>query len=139
MVNHYTEPNERLSTVISRRRRNFYLGGGQNIRYHFGTELLWPYLRERGFAFIPGLALMAGLLSLLWSSTTRQWSWFGSWCLVVVVFVASDARRKHSVYRTIVSLIKRLFSIEGTVRGFLLKPLPPETYSARLDVIKRLD
>jgi hypothetical protein len=139
MVNHYTEPNETLSSVISRRRRNFYLGCGQNIRYHAGTELLWQYLRERGFAFIPGFALMAGLLSLLWSLTTHQWLWFGSWCLLVAVFVASDARRKHSFYRTIVSLIKRLFSIEGTVRGLLLKPLPPETYPASLDVIQRLD
>jgi glycosyltransferase involved in cell wall biosynthesis len=139
IVNHYTEPDETLSGVVSRRRRRFYVGAGQVLRYHFGTRLWWPYVKERGFAFVPAFALIAGLLSLVWAAWTRDWSWFGYWCLMLIVVVVGDAIRKRSVHRTIVSLVKRLFTIEGTVIGLRMKALAPETYSATLDLILELN
>jgi glycosyltransferase involved in cell wall biosynthesis len=140
MVNHYSEPtNETLSGLVSRRNRKLFVGAGQNIRYFLGTDLLWPYLRERGHAVIPFLALGLGVASFLLSLGTRQWYWFGSWWLLAGVVVLGDAIRKRSVYRMIVSLVKRAFCIEGTMRGLMSRPLAPETYPARSEFIKRLE
>jgi hypothetical protein len=58
---------------------------------------------------------------------------------MLIVVVVGDAIRKRSVHRTIVSLVKRLFTIEGTVIGLRMKALAPETYSATLDLILELN
>jgi len=139
LVNHYTEPNETLPGVVSRRRRGFYVGAGQVLRYHFGTKLWWPFVRARGFAFAPAFSLMAGILSLVRSAATSQWSWFGYWCLMLVMVVVGDAMRKRSFYRTIVSLVKRLFTIEGTVIGLVMKALAPGSYPATPDVVQEVE
>jgi cellulose synthase/poly-beta-1,6-N-acetylglucosamine synthase-like glycosyltransferase len=135
MVNHYTEADNTLSGVMSRRRRRFYVGAGQVLRYHFGTKLCWLYVKERGFAFVPAFALIAGIISLSLSAVISQWSWFGSWCLMVIVVVIGDGIRKRSIYQTAVSLVKRLFIIEGTMIGLLTQTLSPKHYSVALDLI----
>jgi hypothetical protein len=50
--------------------------------------------------------------------------------------IVMDAYRKHSLYGTIASLLERALIADGTIRGFLLKPLDPDSYAAKLDVIK---
>lgn len=135
IVNHYTEADNTLSGVMSRRRRRFYVGAGQVLRYHFGTILCWLYIKERGFAFIPAFALIAGIISLAWSAVIGQWSWFGYWCLMVIIVVVGDGVRKRSIYQTTVSLVKRLFIIEGTMIGLLKQSLSPKDYSVALDLI----
>lgn len=134
---HYSDSRDALSTFVRRWRRKLYLGAGQNIRYHLGGEILWPYLKERGYGLLPGLGLTAGLSSFLWSVRSGQRRWFCLWLLLLLGIIAGDAYRKHSLYRTIASLLERLFIIDGTVRGFLLKPLDPGTYPDKPDVIKR--
>lgn len=134
---HYSNPKGALSTFVGRWRRNLYLGYGQTIRYHLRDELLWPYLKERGYGCMPALGLAVGLIGFLWSFKTRHRIWFGLWILLLGVIVAGDAYRKRSLYRTIFSLLQRMVIIDGTVRGFLLGPLEPESYSSRVDVIKR--
>ena len=134
---HYSNPGEALSTLVGRWRRNLYLGYGQIIRYHFGNELLWLYLKERGYASVPALGLAAGLISFLWSLKTHRWIWFSLWILLLGVIVTGDAYRKRSLYRAIFSLLHRMVITDGTVRGFLLRPLAPDSYSSRADVIKR--
>jgi GT2 family glycosyltransferase len=133
---HYSDPEGALSTLAGRWRRNLYLGFGQVIRYSLGNKLLWLYLRERSYGCIPALGLTAALISFLWSLKSHQWVWFRLWVLLLVVTVSGDAYRKCSLYRAIFSLLRRVFIMEGTVRGFLLKPLNVESYPGRFDVIK---
>lgn len=137
MVNHYTEPAESLTAALNRRRRGLYLGYGQILRYYIGTPLLLQYLRERGFALLPACVLMIGLGSVVCSSVTREWRWFGCWCLLMLVSVIVDAYRRGSLQATLVGCMRRLLVIEGTGRGLFLKPLQPETYPLTFDVIKR--
>lgn len=133
---HYSDPKGALSTIVARWRRNLFLGAGQNIRYHLGSEILWPYLKERGYGCVPALGLMVGLISILGSLLSGQLVWLSLWLLMVAGIIVGDAYRKRSLYRTIASLLKRMFIVDGTIRGFLLKPLDPDSYPNRLDVIK---
>jgi hypothetical protein len=135
---HYSTPSEALSTLVNRWRRNLYLGAGQCLRYHFGTKTFWSYLRERGYGCAPGIGLGAGILSLGWSFQSQRWLWFQLWLLLFVALVVVDTYRKQSLSLTVASLLKRLFIVDGTVRGFLLKPLAPESYPEKLDVIKQV-
>jgi glycosyltransferase involved in cell wall biosynthesis len=133
---HYSDPAGRLSTLVGRWRRKLYLGPGQNLRYHMGGELFWSYLRERGYGIVPILALTIGLITFLWSFWFGQEICFNLWLLMLVVIIVIDAYRKHSLYGTIASLLERALTVDGTIRGFFLKPLDPDTYPAKLDVFK---
>lgn len=119
---HYSDPAGQLSTHLGRWRRNLYLGGGQNMRRHWGGALLWPYVKERGFGCLPALGLLLGFLSLLGSLSSGQWLWFGLWLGALVTFVVVSAYRKRSLYDVTASLLDRALWIDGTVRGFLLPP-----------------
>src|SRR5207245_9741940 len=48
IVRHYSQPQETPSALLGRRKRKLLPGVGECIRYHMGTKLLWPYLKERG-------------------------------------------------------------------------------------------
>lgn len=136
MAYHYSDPAGAFSTLVGRWRRKLYLGAGQNLRYHFGRELFWPYFKERGYGLIPGLGLGAGLLSFLWFWKSGQKIWFVLWLLALAAVIVGDSYRKRSLYRTMASLLERILILDGSIRGFLLPPLAPDTYPDRLDVIK---
>jgi glycosyltransferase involved in cell wall biosynthesis len=134
---HYSDPDRVISTAVRRRDRKLYLGNGQGIRYHLGSDLFWPYLRERGYGCLPALGLAVGGASFVISAATGQWLWFGGWFLLLFLVLLADAIRKRSLYQTLYSLINRLFVVEGTTRGFLLRPLDPAAYPARFDVVSK--
>ncbi len=136
---HYSSPRRAFSTLVSRRKRNLYLGYGQAIRYHWGTGLLWPYLKERGYALVPGIWIVAGVIILMWSLIGGQWGWSGGWLLLSCSVVVGDAVRKRSFYQAIFSLAHRLFISEGTVRGLLRAHNNPTSYPCKLDVVKQAD
>lgn len=133
---HYSDQVEALSTLAARRRRNLYLGEGQNLRHHLGSELLWLYFKERGYALAPAVGIGSGLISLAYALLTHQWRWFGVWLLLLSAIIAGDSYRKRSFYGTLSSLLKRLFIVEGTVRGFLSKPLDPDNTPLKFEVVK---
>jgi GT2 family glycosyltransferase len=133
---HYADPNAAISTLVGRWRRNLWLGMGQSMRYHLGTELFWPYVKERGYACFPALALGAGFASFVFSVVTRKWSWFGSWFSLVFILIVGETLAKRSIYRTGFSLVQRLFVLDGTVRGFLLKPMAPDTYPCKFEKVQ---
>jgi cellulose synthase/poly-beta-1,6-N-acetylglucosamine synthase-like glycosyltransferase len=133
---HYTPPSETFSTLIARRRRRLYLGSGQSLRYHLGHKTLKMYLWERGYGLLPGLALVAGLLSLWWWYVAQESLLFICWTCIFILAVSVDALRKRSLYLTVASLHKRLFILDGTIRGFFLQPHLPDAYTARLEVIQ---
>jgi glycosyltransferase involved in cell wall biosynthesis len=133
---HYSEPEWALHNLVGRWKRNMYQGYGQGIRYHLGNETFWPYLRERGFGCVPMIALAIGLFSLAWSATTRRWLWFRLWVGLLVAAIAAHAYRERSIYQTTAALLNRILVIDGTIRGFLHPPLPPDSYQPQIDIVK---
>ncbi len=133
---HYSDPEDNLSTQINRWQRNLFLGAGQNIRYHLGKDTFWSYFKERGYGCLPLVGLSAGLISLLWSSISGQWSWFSLWIILVAMIIAVDSYRKRSLYRAFFSLLLRILIADGTIRGFFIKPLNPDNYPCTFDVVK---
>ena len=133
---HYTELSSSLKSKISRWRRNLYLGAGQNLRYNFGKGIFWPYLRERSFGLIPILGSIVGLVALTWFLATGQFTWFGLWMLMIFLIIVGIALRKRSFYHAIVTLVERLLIADGTIRGFLIKPLGPDKYPGKYDLVK---
>jgi glycosyltransferase involved in cell wall biosynthesis len=134
---HYAPPRDALSTLMYRWRRGLYLGSGQNLRYHVGHKTLFVYLWERGYGILPGLTFLAGLLSMGWWYFYQEGFWLACWILVLFVALTVDAIRKGSPYSTLASMLKRLFILDGTIRGFFLRPQLPESYAAKLEVIQR--
>lgn len=137
IVFHYSEPLERISTLLSRRKRGFWLGMGQNLRIHLGGRLFWPYLRERGYGCLPGLLLALGVSSLALSLITAEWTWFGLWAFGLFVAIGGMMLRNQSIYRTLYSIVQRTMIIEGTLRGFLLKPVPADTFAPKVDIVRQ--
>ena len=133
---HYTDPDGQLSTLIARWRRRLYLGAGQNLRYHLGSDHFLPYLKERGFGLAPAAALIAGLVCLIISLRTRSLAWFGLWLLAFAAVIALDTVRKRSLYRAIYSLVLRFAIMDGTIQGFLMQPLTAENSPLRFAVVK---
>jgi glycosyltransferase involved in cell wall biosynthesis len=133
---HYSAPGEAVSTLLGRRSRNLWLGFGQNIRYFLGSPLLWPYLRERGWAVAPALALCGGVAAFAASGLTNQWGWLAVWGAFVTMLMIAIAFRKRSPKRALFIILRRLLVLEGTVRGLLLKPHDPSGYAGRYDVIQ---
>ena len=134
---HYTQPQEAVSTIFARWRRNLYVGSGQSIRYHLVDRLLWPYLRERGFAFAPGFVFLAVIALCTWFTWHREWLGLGIVFLAVVLALAVDALRKRSLYQTIISLSKRAVFLESTIRGLFMRPLGAASHPIRYDVVKQ--
>ena len=137
IVRHYSQPQETPSALLGRRKRNFLLGVGQCIRYHMGTKLLWPYLKERGlWSLTAALWLAAGLGSLLWTLITQDFIPLGLWVLFCCLLLGIAAVRKRSLRRGLYTLFHRVLMAEGLLRGFLMKPLPPESYPEDAEILQ---
>lgn len=123
-VIHYSQPPEEFATLIGRARRRLYVGSGQCIRYLWGTSLLWPYLKERGFGLLPGVVLLLGLMALGVLFAAGNAVPLLLWLGVVASAVALDAARKRSVHQALLSGLRRILHFTGTIRG-LWMPAPP--------------
>jgi glycosyltransferase involved in cell wall biosynthesis len=134
---HYSRPEKALSTLLARRRRNLYLGFGQNIRYHLTDGLLWPYLRERGYGLAPGFAVIVILGTFAWSVYSSQWFGLCLLLLVGVLIILGDALWRGNLYQTAVRFSQRLVILEGMIRGLLMKPLTPDVHPIRYDAVEK--
>ena len=133
---HYTDPAEKLSTLVGRWRRNLFIGHGQCLRYHLNDGLLWLYMKDRAHGLVPLAGVAVGIAALIVSIITGQWLWFGIWVGLLVLMILADTVRKRSLYKSIYSLLRRILIMDGTIRGFFKKPLAPETYPAKLDIVE---
>ena len=66
----------------------------------------------------------------------RQPIWFILWVAAVFAAIVAYAIRNRSIYRTVHSLLKRMLILHGTIKGFLLEPMEPDSYPAKVVVIK---
>ncbi|MCE7986081.1 MAG: glycosyltransferase [Caldilinea sp. CFX5] len=136
IVYHYTDPTDTIPTLIGRWRRQLYLGSGQNLRYHLGSPFFWPYVRERGFGLTPGLAMGIGGALWFWALLRGKGRFFlglnglagGAFLLLVL--------RRGGLEPALITLLKRLLFLDGTLRGLFIAPKAPATYPARFAVIQ---
>jgi glycosyltransferase involved in cell wall biosynthesis len=133
---HYTDPAEDLLTFQAKRRGNLWLGYGQNIRYFLGSPLLLPYLRERGWAVAPAVMLSIGIIAAAAWVLTGQWRWLALWGSGAIMLALGITIRKRSLKRALLALLRRLLILDGTVRGFFLKPYDPSGYPGRYELIR---
>ncbi len=136
---HYTVPWEALSTFLAKRKSNIWLGYGQNIRHLWGTPLLFPYLKERGWAIPPAGVIGVGLMAALVSILTGQWLWLLLWIAAMLLLTFAIAIKKRSLESAMLILLRRLLILDGTVRGSLLRPFTVTTYPGRYTIIKKVD
>jgi glycosyltransferase involved in cell wall biosynthesis len=129
---HYTEPIDQFATLVGRAGRNLYVGHGQNLRMLLGSDLLIPYVRERGHGLLPLAWVVLGPGALAVSALTGSIVWIGVWLLVPVLTVGVYAVRKRSIRKAFHSLLKRSLVLAGTVRGFTMTPEDAADYPARL-------
>jgi glycosyltransferase involved in cell wall biosynthesis len=133
---HYTRPQQSVRTLVARWRRNLFLGAGQAIRYHLGDEVLWPYVRQRGYGLAPaavaGLAATAMALPGGPSARSRMELLAGA----ITAALVADGWRKRSARATLYSVCQRLFILDGTIRGFSMKPHDPTSFPARFEVVR---
>lgn len=136
IVYHYTDPTDTIPTLIGRWRRQLYLGSGQNLRYHLGSRFFWPYVRERGFGLAPGLIMGLGGVLWLWAllqGMHRLWlalTALASGLMVLLII------RRGGIEPAVITLLKRLLFLDGTVRGLFLPPKAPATYPAHVEVLQ---
>lgn len=119
---HYTYPVYKISTLLSRRKRRLFLGYGQVVRYHLRTGLLVMYCRERGWAIIPALVCLAAFGAVLTSVISKNSVWIFGYLGALLLVLAMDAVRSRSIYRMIFHVFHRALILEGTVRGFAMRP-----------------
>jgi len=133
---HYSDPAFAISTLVKRRRRNLWLGMGQSMRYHLGTDLFWPYVKERGYGCAPAIAATIGSILVLILVFTGRGLWAGLCLLGLVSAIVAGALRRRSLYALFYSIVHRLMIADGTVRGSLITPRDPSSYLGRFDVVR---
>ena len=136
MAYHYNDAPVAVSSVLSRRRRNFHVGTGQGARYHLGTKLFWMWLRERWWGPASALLLASGFPAIFLSLIMRDFKWFGLWILGLCLLIACVALRKRSLRAALVAAFNWLIMAEGFYKGIMMKPFPPESFQANLEVVK---
>jgi glycosyltransferase involved in cell wall biosynthesis len=136
VVYHYNDAPVAISSVLSRRKRNFHVGTGQAARYHLGTKLFWRWLKERWWGPASALLLASSFVAILLSLIMRDLRWFGAWMLGLCLLVACVALRKRSLRGGMVAAFNWVVMADGFFRGIMMKPLPPESFHANLEVVK---
>ncbi|MBC7876525.1 MAG: glycosyltransferase [Anaerolineales bacterium] len=133
---HFSDPSDAISTLFKRWKRNLWLGMGQNMRQHLGTALFWPYVKERGYGCLPLIGLLVGIICIISSIVTGSWFLFIVWSSLLILLIILELLVKKSLYRTIYGLIQRILVVDGTVRGFFIKPMNPETFPDKYEIIQ---
>lgn len=136
VVYHYNDAPVAVSSVLSRRRRNFHVGTGQGARYHLGTKLFWMWLRERWWGPASALLLASGLAAISLSLIMRDPKWFGSWILGLCLLIVCVALRKRSLRAALVAAFNWLVMADGFFKGIMMKPPPPENFRVNLELVK---
>jgi len=132
---HYSVTFHTLSNYLDKRRNKFFYGYGQNMRNFFGSRLLLSYLKERGWAIAPAILIGAGIVAAVVAILTGQSGWIAVWIGFLFLLTLGIAIRKRSLKRALLILFLRLLILEGSIRGFILKPCHPDGYPGKFTII----
>jgi hypothetical protein len=136
MSRHYCVPPQSLSYSLRRLQRDMWLGFGQIPRYYWGTSLFWTYILERGSYVIYLMAVAISITTLLMTIITKNFIFFGTWMLIVLLFICVFAIRKRSLRKTIISLIAHTGIAISAVRGFLMPPRSSAEYPLDAEIVQ---
>ena len=133
---HYTEPGEKLSTLVNRWRRKLYLGYGQNLRYHLGRGTFWLYLKERSYGLPVAFGLLSGLFSLFSFFNSGNKLWINLWLIAVISIIAAWTLYKRNFNHVVCRIFERILTLDGTIKGVFMKPIDPNKYKDNPEIIK---
>jgi hypothetical protein len=80
--------------------------------------------------------LSIGIIAAVGWGLTGQWRWLALWGSGVIMLALGLTIRKRSLKRALLILLRRLLILDGTVRGFFLKPYDPSGYPGRHELIR---
>jgi glycosyltransferase involved in cell wall biosynthesis len=137
MVVHNTLPRERVKTLFQRMKSNFHLGPGQIMRYGLRKGISGELFRKisSGLQFLGWLMIgsVSAVISVICGSGTFILVWMGLSVLLFIIFAVKSRNILKPVRYSLIWSVQS-YSI---IRGFLLKPMAPETYPMDVIVIKQ--
>jgi glycosyltransferase involved in cell wall biosynthesis len=137
MVVHNTVRQDEIPNIFARMRKNFLVGAGQIVRQRLLRGMSIELLR----IIVPKLRLLAWIGIGVGAAAASIVSWdprpVMAWAVLWAVLIVFWALKAGSITKPLrYSLIWGVESL-SIVRGFLLKPLAPESYPTDVIVIQR--
>lgn len=136
MVVHNTLPREKARTQFQRMKSNLHLGPGQVLRYRLQEGISTDVFREIGYGLDSLVWSALGFLSLLVSFAAGTGMVFLGWLAMSIVLFAFLVIKRRSFSSPSHYLLISATQAYALVRGFLLKPMRPETYPTQVTTVK---
>jgi len=138
VTRHYTPPDSEISTLLARRKRRLYLGFGQTIRYFLNDRLLLPYLAERGYGLVGVAAVLLAIGSVMLSVALHSAVWCFGFLALLAIVILLDSIRTRSLTLPFFHLVHRAAILEGTIRGFFMRPYRRDEYHGSVTIIRTM-
>lgn len=138
VTRHYSPSYFKFSTLLGRRKRRLFLGFGQTIRCFLNDGLLLPYLAERGYALLGLVAAFLAIGSVVLSLALKTAVWLLGFLGLLAIVILADSIRTRSLSRPFFHLLHRALILEGTIRGFLMRPYCRNEYHGKVTVIRTM-
>ncbi len=79
---------------------------------------------------------MITLAVLLFALFTKNTVYLLSWLLIIVMVILVLSIKKHSLFKTLLSLLTHILIAYGAVRGFFMSPHSPAEYPTDAEIIQ---
>lgn len=136
MVVHNTLPREKARTQIQRIKNNLHLGPGQILRYRIRVGISTDIFREIGYGLDSLVWSTVGTFSLLVSLAAGTSLVFLGWLALSLLLFTYLIVKNRSISKPSQYLLISATEAYALIKGFLLKPLRPDTYPTDAAVIK---
>ncbi len=136
VTRHHSPSYFKISTLLGRRKRRLYLGFGQTIRCFLNDRLLFPYLVERGYALLGFAAAILAIGSIGLSVALKSAVWCLGFLGLLALVILLDTIRTRSLYRPFFHLLHRALILEGTIKGFFMRPHHRDEYHGKVTIIR---
>lgn len=136
VTRHYDPTHHEISALLGRRKRRLYLGCGQTIRCFLNDRLLLPYLAERGYGLLGLAAALLGIGSIVLSLALNSAVWCLGFLGLLTIVILLDSIRTRSISLPFFHLFHRALILEGTIKGFLMRPYHRDEYHGKVTIIR---
>ena len=138
MTRHHTDPYFEISTLLGRRKRRLYVGFGQTIRCFLHDKLLLPYLAERGYGLLGLGALLLAIGCVVMSLALHSAVWCLGFVGLLGLVVLLDSIRMHSLSHALFHVLHRVLILEGTIKGFMMRPRRRDEYLGKVTITRTM-